>query len=173
LTPVFDVHDTVLAFVTDNTVDIGTASANRPKNLYLSGTVTSTGASVVGANGETAGFAYATTTLTFAGNPGDASKTAIALNPIGSQLQAIVTRVLVAGTNCTSFSIGDGVDPDLWGSTIALTAGTTTTNANATANWSNPQLAAGNVVLTANGGNCFDLSVRVVASYIAVTAPTN
>jgi len=36
-TSIIDYHDTVMAFVTDNTVDIGASGANRPKNLFLSG----------------------------------------------------------------------------------------------------------------------------------------
>lgn len=39
LTPVFDLHDNVIAFTTDNQVDIGAAADNRPKNIYASGTI--------------------------------------------------------------------------------------------------------------------------------------
>lgn len=36
-TPVFHLHDTSIAFVTDNTVDIGGVSDNRPKDIYIAG----------------------------------------------------------------------------------------------------------------------------------------
>jgi len=39
-TAVFDIHDTVIAFTNDNTVDIGANGANRPKDLYAAGTIT-------------------------------------------------------------------------------------------------------------------------------------
>lgn len=50
LVPVFDVHDTVISFVTDNAVDIGATGANRPKDLYLSGNAT-VGGRILGAKG--------------------------------------------------------------------------------------------------------------------------
>lgn len=40
LTAVLDIKDTILSFVTDNTVDIGGAEDNRPKNIYAVGTIT-------------------------------------------------------------------------------------------------------------------------------------
>lgn len=36
-TPVFDMHDNVIAFTSDNVVDIGSSGANRPKDMYLAG----------------------------------------------------------------------------------------------------------------------------------------
>jgi hypothetical protein len=36
-TAVCDIHDTVIAFATDDAVDIGTTGANRPKDIYMSG----------------------------------------------------------------------------------------------------------------------------------------
>jgi hypothetical protein len=36
-TPVFDMHDNVIAFTSDNVVDIGASGANRPKDMYLAG----------------------------------------------------------------------------------------------------------------------------------------
>jgi hypothetical protein len=48
---------------------------------------------------------------------------------------------------------------------------TLTTNANATAAWTNPQLAATEVTVTANGGNCYGGTIRITATYITATAP--
>jgi hypothetical protein len=127
-----------------------------------------------GPNGQTSTETYNSEVLTFAASPGDATKTTTGLVPDGAFLDAITTRVLVQGTNCTSFDIGDGADVDIFGAAIALTVGTTTTPADNTANVFNPQWDGGaEVTLTANGGNCFDLSVRVSASYRTFTAPTN
>ncbi len=42
--PVFHLHDTSIAFVTDNSVDIGGASDNRPKDIHISGTFNAGGA---------------------------------------------------------------------------------------------------------------------------------
>ncbi len=111
--------------------------------------------------------------LTFAANPGDASKTTSSLIPDGAVLNAMTTRVTTTGTNCTSIDIGDGTDVDLYGAGIAVTAGTTTTNADATASFAKPLLAASDVTVTANGGNCFDLVIRIVPHYDTYTAPTD
>lgn len=111
--------------------------------------------------------------LTFAADPGDATKTTSGLVPDGAVLLGISTRVTTAGTNCTDYQVGDGSDADLYGAAGAVAQGTTTDNSDATANWSNPQLAAGEVTITAVGGNCFDMVVRVVAHYTTIGAPTS
>jgi hypothetical protein len=128
----------------------------------------------VGSNGQTAERDLdKCQTMTFAASPGDATKVTSGLVPDGAWLYSIATRVLVEGTNCTSFKIGDGSDDDIFGAAVALTVGTTTTNADATASFANPALAATEVTLTANGGNCFDLSVRVCPVYETFGAPAN
>ena len=113
--------------------------------------------------------------LTFAADPGDATKVTTSLIPDGAFLVGITTRVTTTavGGACTSVSIGDGTDPDLYGATTALTAGTTTDNTNWTAQIGNPQLAAGNVTITANGGNCWVGVWRVSATYFLPVAPTS
>jgi hypothetical protein len=131
-----------------------------------------------GSNGQTAILEIPTCeTLTFAANPGDAAKTWTSAAADGALLDAVVSRVLVQGTNCTSFDIGDGSDQDIFANDVALTVGTTTTNADATASFANPigvnASADLNIVLTANGGNCYDLSVRVCAAYRTYGAPAN
>jgi hypothetical protein len=122
--------------------------------------------------GATNTLKHATEELTFAANPGDASKTTTGLIPDGVFLKSISTRVVTAGTNCTSFDIGDGSVQDLWGNDISVADATTTSNANATASWAALAVDAAEVTLTANGGNCFDMVVRVVATYEQATAPT-
>ena len=114
-----------------------------------------------------------TETLTFAANPGDATKVTTALIPDGAFVVGITTRVTTVATNCTSVSIGDGTDPDMFGATTAVADGTTTTNADATAQFAmSPSIGAANVTVTANGGNCFDGVWRVTAHYIEPSAAT-
>jgi len=113
--------------------------------------------------------------LTFAGNPGDASKTTVGTAICdGCNLLFVTTRVITAGTNCTSYSVGvDGGDLDIWGNNIAVADTTTSTTADATAIWANPHLIAQEITLTANGGNCFDLVVDVAAHTMSGTAQTS
>ena len=47
-TAVIDIHDTAITFSTDNTVDIGSSGANRPKNLYMSGDIDIVGSYKIG-----------------------------------------------------------------------------------------------------------------------------
>jgi hypothetical protein len=110
--------------------------------------------------------------LTFAADPGDVSKTTSGLIPVGATSIAIASRVLVLGTNCTSADYGDGSDVDLYGDDIALTVGTEVDPSDYTANINYNAIVAEEVTITGVGGNCFDLSVRVVAHYCIWTAPT-
>jgi hypothetical protein len=114
----------------------------------------------------------ASQTVTFAANPGNASKTTSGLIPDGAFLLAVTTRTVTASTNCTTCDIGDGSDVDMFGAAIECDVNDTlTTNANATAAWTNPQLAATEVTVTANGGNCYGGTIRITATYITATAP--
>lgn len=114
-----------------------------------------------------------TESVTFAANPGDANKVTIGtIIPNGVDLSHVTTRVVTAGTNCTSFSIGDGADVDLWGATISPVDTTTTTNANATSTWNHPNLADQEITITSNGGNCFDLILAISAHYADASAAT-
>jgi hypothetical protein len=111
--------------------------------------------------------------LTFAANPGDASKTTSGLVPDGAMLMGIVTRVTTTATNCTSVNIGDGTDPDMFAATSALIAGTTTDATNATAQYGRaPATAAMEVTVTGVGGNCYSGVWRVTAYYCLPTADT-
>lgn len=118
-------------------------------------------------------IALATQSLTFAANPGDATKVTSGLVPDGAFLLGITTRVTTTATNCTSVSIGDGSDVDMFGATTAITQNTTTTNADATAQFArSPATAAMEVTITANGGNCYTGVWAVTAHYINPIAAT-
>lgn len=124
--------------------------------------------------GQTTAITHSTQSLTFAANPGNASKTTSGLVPDGAFLLGITTRVTTTATNCTSVSIGDGTDVDMFGATTGITQNTTTTNADATAQFGrSPATAAMEVTITANGGNCFTGVWAVTAHYILPTAATS
>ena len=122
--------------------------------------------------GQSMNISSTTETLTFAANPGDASKVTSGLIPDGAFLIGITTRVITAGTNATSMDIGDGTTVDLYADNAAITDTSTTNNSNATAVWTNPNIGAGEVTITAVGGNAFDLVVAVTAHYLDLTAAT-
>lgn len=100
-------------------------------------------------------------TLTFAANPGDASKIATGFRVAQRSISGVSGRVTTAGTNCATFDAGDGADVDRYGAAIAVTAGTVFDIDDATADPEEFLTGAGNVVLTANGGNCYDLVVAL------------
>jgi hypothetical protein len=111
--------------------------------------------------------------LTFQGGGGDASKVTSGLIPDGAWLKGITTRVTTAGTTCASVDIGDGSDVDLYAAASAVTLSTTTDPSDHTATFANPHLAASEVTVTANGGNCVDLVILIVAYYETFAAPTS
>lgn len=135
---------------------------------------TSAGASPAG-KGQGLSLCVVSQALTFAANPGDASKTTSGLVPDGAMLMGVTTRVSTTATNCTSVQIGDGTDTDMFSSaTSGITAGTTTSNADATAQFGrSPATSAMEVTVTANGGNCFSGVWNVTANYLLPTAATS
>jgi hypothetical protein len=88
-------------------------------------------------------------------------------------------RVTTLLAGCTSVNVGDGVDPDLFKAGLALAAGSTFTNADATAAFSTisggyaPRTAAGEITVTANGGNCTAGVVALTVHYLDVSAATS
>ena len=149
---------------------VGSGTATDRKDLQTSGDVRVVSHML---NGQEFFIRARTESVTFAANPGDASKvtvgTIIALGDFATQVSG---RVVIAGTNCTSFSVGDGVDPDLWAFNVSP-ADTTTFDNVATATWSKPALANQEITVTANGGNCFDLVVALTVHYTTSTAATS
>ena len=117
-----------------------------------------------------------TASVTFAADPGDASKTAAALIPDGAFVVGFSSRVTTAGTNCATIDIGiAGGDTDLFADDSAVVAGTLTTNASVTADLAaagHPALAATDVIVTGNA-NCFGLVVALTVHYLDVSAATS
>lgn len=111
--------------------------------------------------------------LTFAADPGDASKTTSGLIPDGCILLGVTGRVITGGTNASSMNIGDGSTADLYGATISIADTTTFGPADHTAALSNPQIAAGDVTVTGVGGNIFDMVIDITAHYITLSAASS
>lgn len=149
----------------------GTGTDDIDVNLVPAGTGC---ARVVAPNGVSANIKYATATVAAAAG---ATVTATNLIPDGAFLLGVVTRITVTlgnGGGTTGYQIGDGSDADRWGAIAARTAGTTSSNADATAAFTGSFIAANSVVLTAVGGN-FDGTgtFRVTVMYIDLTPPTS
>jgi hypothetical protein len=101
-----------------------------------------------------------------------ATATTSGLIPAGAFLLGVSIRVTTLVAGPTDFDVGDGTDADRFAATVALAAGTTKTPADATADPTGWAAAAREVTLTANGGNFTSGAVRVVASFVRLTAPT-
>lgn len=115
-----------------------------------------------------------TKVLAFAGDPGDASQTTSSLCPAVVTIVGITTRTTTAATNCSSVDIGIAGDTDMFGDDTGITQGTTTDSSDYTAyTQMGFQSAAFEVVVTANGGNCFDGVWKVTCHYLNVSAATD
>jgi len=130
-----------------------------------------------GGKGVSSNIRTITESVTFAN---DATKvTTGSIMPDGAFIFGVSGRVTTLLTGCTSVSVGDGVDPDLFKNNLALAAGSTFTNADATAAFSTisgghaPRTAAGEITVTANGGNCTAGVVALTVHYLDVTAATS
>jgi hypothetical protein len=113
----------------------------------------------------------AESTVTCSGG-GSATLTAASLVPDGAMLLGITTRITTALTGSTGFSVGDGSDADLFGVQAAATQGATTGNADATAQWGNPQLSAMSITLSFAGGSCTAGAIVINAHYTSIAAAT-
>lgn len=110
-------------------------------------------------------------------NSGSGTSTITGVVPARARVLGVVARVttVLAGASLGTWSLGDGTDADLYGGSLAKTAGTTASSATATANplthaWST---SAGNLVLTASAGQFDSGAVRYCVFYLDTTAPTS
>lgn len=161
-------EDVWIGFAEDAGVDL--RHNDTPRLLTTASGVDISGATSTGnVSGSFVNIRSATTELT--GLSG-ATVTASSLIPNGALIIGVTVRVTTTITGATSFDIGDGTDVDRWGVTIGLPSGTTTTGADFTSGTVEILLAAGDVVLTANGPDFSAGAVRIVAYYMDLTAPT-
>lgn len=118
-----------------------------------------------GAKGASLDYSERFDILTFAGGGGGSSLTTSGLILRGDDVRAITTWILVEGSGCTSLDLGDGVTVDLLGNNVSVTAGSTTTADDATAEFQGVAFANEEITVTAVGGNCVDTSIRVRLHY--------
>lgn len=116
-------------------------------------------------------------TVTFASNPGDASKTATGLIPKGCFLTGFSSRVVTTGTNCTSVDIGIAGDLDAFANDTGIADGDTTDNEDTASGVASGAFsiytAATDVTVTGVGGSCFDLKVDLYAHCMTTTAASS
>jgi len=123
-----------------------------------------------GPNGAETEDKFATTTvLTSAGS----SVTAAALIPAGSFVIGITTRVITTVTGPTGYDVGDGVDVDFWGSSIAVALGTTSDITDYTSSSLRNFPTANDVVITSDGVDFTGGEIRIIVHYRTLTAPGN
>jgi hypothetical protein len=158
----------------DNTVGV-TLDANDSADTLTIKDQSGTGAATLQVqSGSKGSLTTTTSTVEDITCDNSASNATSGLIPDGAFLLGVTTRITTALTGpSTGYSVGDGSDIDIYGVETTNTQGATTDNSDATANWSNPQLAAGEVTLTWTGANCTAGVVRVVAHYMTVGAPTS
>lgn len=93
--------------------------------------------------------------------------------PDGAIILGVTARITTTITGPTSVEIGDGTDADRYGIFSTLTSGQTLDPTGATASPLEWRSAAGDVVLTAVGGNFSAGVVRLAVHYMTCTAPTS
>lgn len=146
-------------------------------NTAVTGTTTSTGNLIkAGVNGAALNIKVNSVNKTT--NSGTGTETLTGAIPAGAQVLCVVARVttILAGAGLTTWSLGDGVDTDLYGTGLALAAGTTVDHTDYTASPTTqvfPAGAAGDLVMTADSGQFDSGVVNVQVFYIDVTSPTS
>lgn len=118
-------------------------------------------------------FDIATTEVT---TTAAADVTAAGLIPAEATVFAVGARVTTALTGPASWDLGITGDTDLFGTGLALTAGTTVDGSDYDAAWTGPKFyqAATDVIVTNDGVTPFVAGgkVRIVVYYAKLTAPT-
>lgn len=93
--------------------------------------------------------------------------------PDGAVILGVSARITTTVTGPTSVQVGDGTDPDRYGIFSTLTSGQTLSPVDSTASPLEWRSAAGDVVLTAVGGNFTAGVVRICVHYFICLAPTS
>lgn len=101
------------------------------------------------------------------------SVTATSLIPAGSFVVGIVTRVNDLVTGPAGYDVGDGVDVDRWGNSIAVADTTTSDVTDFTSAALTLFPAANDVVITSDGVDFTAGNIRVIVYYMTLTAPTS
>lgn len=145
------------------------------------GVVTQTGASssvgVTSSDADGGSISIASNCVTDDTDSGAGTQVLTGVIPAGATSLAVTCRVdtIIVGAGAASFSLGDGTDADLYGTTLAFAAGTTVDETDYTADprtqaWST---SAGDLTLTANAGQFDSGTITCCSHYYHVTAPAS
>ncbi len=110
---------------------------------------------------------------TLLATPSGASATAAGAIPAGSFVVGVTTRVVTTVTGPAGYDVGDGVDVDRWGNSIAVASGTTSDLTDATAAAHDSFPAANDVVITSDGVDFTGGSIRITVHYMDLQAPSS
>lgn len=101
------------------------------------------------------------------------SVTAAGLIPAGSFVIGVNVRVLTPVTGPAGFDVGDGIDVDRWGNSIAVAGSTTTDITDYTSGAVTTFQVANDVVITSDGVDFTGGTIRIVVNYMTLTGPIN
>lgn len=110
----------------------------------------------------------------FTTNSGVGTATASNSRPADAFILGVTFDIItvLAGAGLTTFSLGDGSDPDLYGSGFAIAEGTINDMTDYTANPFEYRTTLGDIVLTAAAGQFDSGSIRLTVHFIDLTQTT-
>jgi hypothetical protein len=122
------------------------------------------------ANGQ---FTTTTTASALVSTPSGSTATAVGLIPAGSFVIGITVRVTTTVTGPSGFDVGDGIDVDRWGNSIAVASGTTTDITDYTSGAVTTFPVANDVVITSDGVDFTGGAVRITVHYQTLNPATS
>lgn len=105
--------------------------------------------------------------------PSGATATATNVIPAGAFVIGVTTRVTTLVTGPAGYDVGDGVNTDRWGNSIAVALGTTSDPTDFVSSALEIFPAANDVVITSDGVDFTGGAIRITVHYMTLTAPTS
>jgi len=130
--------------------------------------ITFTAHETAGGGAETKDHFAKTTVLT----PSGATATAAGLIPAGAIVLGVTTRVITLVTGPAGFDVGDGVNTDRWGNSIAVALGTTSDPTDFVSGALEIFPVANDVVISSDGVDFTGGEIRITVHYKTLVAPT-
>ncbi len=118
-------------------------------------------------------FTATTMATALVSTPSGSSATAVGLIPAGSFVVGITVRVTTTVTGPSGFDVGDGIDVDRWGNSIAVASGTTTDITDFTSGAVTNFPVANDVVITSDGVDFTGGAVRITVHYQTLNPATS
>jgi len=118
-------------------------------------------------------FTATTMATALVSTPSGSSATAVGLIPAGSFVIGITVRVTTTVTGPSGFDVGDGIDVDRWGNSIAVASGTTTDITDFTSGAVTNFPVANDVVITSDGVDFTGGAVRITVHYQTLNPATS